>query len=303
MVMRGGIWPVEIKSRPQDEANRQTVSIRYVTPGYFSVMGIPLRMGRDVAESDTRESSMIALVSDSFVKRYWPGEDPVGRQINVANFDRTVIGVVGEIRVRGLERNSEPQVYLSYKQAERVHPFYAPKDLVVRSAGDPSALAPALRRIIKAADPAQPVSDVRLMNEIVEGETATRTVQVRVLGAFALVAFLLAAIGIHGLLAFAVSSRSQEIGVRIALGARPGDILSMILREGLLLAVAGIVIGAGLAYGAGRAMQSLLAGVNPADLATFGAAIALALVMTLVGSLLPAVRAVRIDPLNALRAD
>jgi predicted permease len=303
MVMRGGIWPVEIKSRPQDEANRQTVSIRYVTPGYFSVMGIPLRMGRDVAESDTRESSMIALVSDSFVKRYWPGEDPVGRQINVANFDRTVIGVVGEIRVRGLERNSEPQVYLSYKQAERVHPFYAPKDLVVRSAGDAAALAPALRRIIKAADPAQPVSDVRLMNEIVEGETATRTVQVRVLGAFALVAFLLAAIGIHGLLAFAVSSRSQEIGVRIALGARPGDILSMILREGLLLAVAGIVIGAGLAYGAGRAMQSLLAGVNPADLATFGAAIALALVMTLVGSLLPAVRAVRIDPLNALRAD
>jgi putative ABC transport system permease protein len=303
MVMRGGIWPVDIKSRPQDEANRQTVSIRYVTPGFFSTMGIPLRMGRDVAESDTRESSMVALVSDSFVKRYWPGEAPVGRQINVANFDRTVIGVVGEIRVRGLERNSEPQVYLSYKQAERVSPFYAPKDLVVRSAGDAAALAPALRRIIKEADPAQPVSDVRLMNEIVEGETATRTVQVRVLGAFALVAFLLAAIGIHGLLAFAVSSRSQEIGVRIALGARPGDILSMILREGVLLAAAGIVIGAGLAYGAGRAMQSLLAGVNPADFATFGAAIALALVMTLVGSLLPAVRAVRIDPLNALRAD
>jgi len=208
-----------------------------------------------------------------------------------------------EIRVRGLERNSEPQVYLSYKQAERVHPFYAPKDLVVRSAGDPAALAPALRRIIKEADPAQPVSDVRLMNEIVEGETATRTVQVRVLGAFALVAFLLAAIGIHGLLAFAVSSRSQEIGVRMALGARPGDILSMILREGLLLAAAGIVIGAGLAYGAGRAMQSLLAGVDPADFETFSAAVVLALVMTLAGSLLPAVRAVRIDPLNALRAD
>ncbi|HEV8145484.1 MAG TPA: ABC transporter permease [Bryobacteraceae bacterium] len=303
MVMRGGIWPVDIKSRPQDEANRQTVSIRYVTPGFFSAMGIPLRMGRDVAESDTRESSPVALVSDSFVKRYWPSEDPVGRQINVANFDRTVIGVVGEIRVRGLERNSEPQVYLSYKQAERVHPFYAPKDLVVRSAGDPAALAPALRRIIKEADPAQPVSDVRLMNEIVEGETATRTVQVRVLGAFALVAFLLAAIGIHGLLAFAVSSRSQEIGVRMALGARPGDILSMILREGLLLAAVGIVIGAGLAYGAGRAMQSLLAGVGPADFETFSAAVVLALVMTLAGSLLPAMRAVRIDPLNALRAD
>lgn len=141
------------------------------------------------------------------------------------------------------------------------------------------------------------------MGDIVELETATRSVQVRVLGAFALVAFLLAAIGIHGLLAFAVSSRSQEIGVRIALGARPGDILSMILREGVLLAAGGIVIGAGVAYLAAKAMQSLLAGVDPADTQTFGAAIALALVMTLLGSLLPALRAVRVDPLTALRAD
>jgi len=303
MVMRGGIWPVDIKSKPQEEANRQTASLRFVTPGFFTVMGIPLRLGRDVAESDTRDAPLVALVSDSFVRRYWPGENPIGRQINFGNFDRTVIGVVGEVRVRGLERSSEPQVYLSYRQPDGVSTWFAPKDLVLRSSGDPASLAPALRRIVRDADPSQPVSEVRLLTNIVDNETATRSVQVRVLGAFALVAFLLAAIGIHGLLAFAVSSRSQEIGVRIALGARPGDILSMILREGVLLAAAGIVIGAGLAYGAGRAMQSLLAGVNPGDLETFGAAIALALVMTLVGSLLPAVRAVRIDPLNALRAD
>jgi putative ABC transport system permease protein len=164
-------------------------------------------------------------------------------------------------------------------------------------------LAPLVRRIVSEADPVQPVSDVRLLTDIVDGETATRAVQVRVLGAFALVAFLLAAIGIHGLLAFAVSSRSQEIGVRIALGARTGDILSMILREGLVLAAAGIGAGAGLAYLAGRALQSLLAGVSPGDVSTYSAAIGLAFVMTLAGSFLPALRAVRVDPLSALRAD
>jgi putative ABC transport system permease protein len=205
--------------------------------------------------------------------------------------------------VRGLERNSEPQIYLAYQQPNGVSPWYAPKDLVLRASGDATMLAPLVRRIVSEADPVQPVSDVRLLTDIVDGETATRAVQVRVLGAFALVAFLLAAIGIHGLLAFAVSSRSQEIGVRIALGARTGDILSMILREGLVLAAAGIGAGAGLAYLAGRALQSLLAGVSPGDVSTYSAAIGLAFVMTLAGSFLPALRAVRVDPLSALRAD
>jgi predicted permease len=303
IVMRGGIWPVDIKSRPVEPANRQTASLRFVTPGFFSVMGIPVRAGRDVAESDTLNAPYVAVVSEAFVCRYFPNEDPLGRQINFGNNDRSIVGVVGDIRVRGLERNSEPQIYLAYQQPNGVSPWYAPKDLVLRASGDATMLAPLVRRIVSEADPVQPVSDVRLLTDIVDGETATRAVQVRVLGAFALVAFLLAAIGIHGLLAFAVSSRSQEIGVRIALGARTGDILSMILREGLVLAAAGIGAGAGLAYLAGRALQSLLAGVSPGDVSTYSAAIGLAFVMTLAGSFLPALRAVRVDPLSALRAD
>jgi putative ABC transport system permease protein len=164
-------------------------------------------------------------------------------------------------------------------------------------------LVPSIRQIVQSADREQPISDVRTLGEIVEDETVSRSLLVRVLGAFAAIAFLLAAIGIHGLLSFAVSQRSQEIGVRIALGARSGNILAMVLRQGMLLSVAGLLPGVALAYTAGRAMESLLAGVKPADAVTFTAAVGLCLVMSLVGSLLPALRAVRVDPLTVIRSE
>jgi ABC-type antimicrobial peptide transport system permease subunit len=144
---------------------------------------------------------------------------------------------------------------------------------------------------------------VQTLTEIVESNTASRRVQARVLGAFAAIALLLAAVGIHGLLSFSVSQRTQEIGVRMALGAKSGQILSLILRESSRLAIAGVVLGAGLGYGAGCAMQSLLAGLDPGDAATFATAMALAAMMTLAGSLIPTVRAVRVDPAVALRAE
>ncbi len=164
-------------------------------------------------------------------------------------------------------------------------------------------LLPAVRRIVRAADPEQPISDVRTLSEIVADETASRAVQVRVLGAFAAIAFLLAAIGIYGLLSFAVAERAHEIGVRMALGARAGKILGMVLRQGALLAAAGAIPGAALAYLAGRAMASLLAGLDPGDAATFLAAVGLCLLMTLFGSLWPALRAVRVDPIRVIRKE
>jgi predicted permease len=275
-----------------------------VTPGFFATLGIPIRQGRDVSESDTADSPFVAVVSESFVRQYWPGEDPLARRFRFASKDRTVVGVVGDIRVRGLETTSEPQVYLPHQQvADGNLIAYPPKDLAVRSSGEAAALLPAIRRIVARADPQQPISDVRALADIVDAETAPRSVQVWVLGSFAAVAIFLAAIGIHGLLAFAVSSRAQEIGVRIALGAQKRDILRLVLREGLLLAAAGTVVGVGLAYAAGRALEALLAGVSPRDGATFVAAVGLAFVMTIVGSLLPALRAVRVDPLTAIRAE
>jgi predicted permease len=303
LVMGGGIWPVQIQGHPQDVANRRTASLRFVTPGFFSTMGIPLLAGRDVRQTDSHHAPFVALVSQSFVRRYWPNEDPIGRHIDIGNNDRTVIGVVGEIHVRGLERSSEPQVYVSWQQADGASPWYAPKDLVVRTTGDPRSLVSSLRHIIHEADPEQPVSDVRPLTEIVEADTASRRVQLAVLGAFGTMALLLAAVGIHGLLAFAVASRTQEIGVRIALGAQQADIVSMTLGEAFKLAAMGIVTGVVLAYGAGRMLQSLLAGVKPWDVATFVMAIALALAMTAAGSLLPAIRAIRVDPTTAMRAE
>ena len=164
-------------------------------------------------------------------------------------------------------------------------------------------LVPAIRQIVQSADREEPISDVRTLGEIVEEQTASRSLQLRLLGAFAAIAFLLAAVGIHGLLSFVVSQRSQEIGVRIALGAQSGNILTMVLRQGILLSVAGLLPGVALAYAAGRAMESLLAGVQPADAITFVAAVGLCLVMSLAGSLLPALRAVRVDPLAVIRSE
>ena len=302
MTLRGGIWPVSVNGEVLTRSENRTASLRYVEPDFFQTLEIPIRMGRDVNETDTRESLYVAVVSESFVRRYWPGENPLGQRFQFAFKERTVVGVVGDVRVRGLERESEPQVYLPDQQVEdRWLTWYAPKDLVVRSASAPEALLPAVRRILQDADPEQPISDVRTLADVVAADTAPRQAQVRVLGAFAALAFLLAAIGIHGLLSFTVSQRTQEIGVRMALGAQRFNILAMILRESFALAAAGVACGVAGGYAAGRAMEALLAGVPPADTTIFCAAVALSLGMTMLGSLIPSLRAVRVDPASVIR--
>ena len=303
LVQGGGIWPVEIEGHPLDVAQRPTVSLRFVTPGFFATMGIPIRAGRDIREDDIHKQPYVAVVSQAFVERHWRGLDPIGRHFTIADIPRTVVGVVGDIHVRGLERASEPQVYLSWQQPDNVSTWYAPKDLVVRTSGDPILLAPALRRIIHQADPEVPISEVRSLDAIVTAETESRRVQLAVLGAFGGVAFLLAAVGIHSLLAFSVSQRTQEIGVRMALGAQSHNILAMTLSHGLKLAVFGVVAGLAVAFVESQWLSSLLFGVTPHDTATFAAAAGLALVMTLAGSLIPTLRAVRIDPTTAIRSE
>ncbi len=174
---------------------------------------------------------------------------------------------------------------------------------MIRASGDPRLLLPAVRRIIQSADPEQPVSDVRMLSEIVQDDTAPRAIQVRIVGAFAALAFLLAGIGIHGLLSFSVSARSSEIAVRIALGAQPRNILRIVLQDSFLLAASGVMLGVVLASAAGRAMQALLAGIAPADAATFLSAACLCFFMTQAGSLAPALQALRVDAITAIRAE
>lgn len=302
MVMRGGIWPVIVGGDTSDVVHN--ASSRFVTPGFFAAMGIPLLQGRDVSESDTIDKPFATVVSASFVKRYWPGQNPLGKHFDFGRHDRMVVGVVSDIRVRGFEQSSEPQVYMAYKQVnDGWYSYYTPKDLVVQSSVSGETLLPAIRRIVHSADPDQPIANIQMMSEIVAGETATRDLQVKVLGAFALVAFLLAGVGIHGLLSFAVSQRTQEIGVRIALGAQSSDIVTLIIGRSVILAIVGITAGLALAYASARAMESLLAGVQPGDPATFITAIGLCLLMALLGSLLPTLRAVRVDPISAIRME
>jgi putative ABC transport system permease protein len=301
----GGIWSVRVEGAPPlPERSGPTASLRFVTPGYFAAMGIPLLTGRDVAESDGFEAPFVAVVSESFVRQHWPGQEPLGRRFSFALRERLVVGVAGDVRVRGLERESEPQVYVPYQQVpDGGLTFYAPKELVVRAASDPAPLAGALRRVVRKADPELPVAALRSLGEVVDTQTAPRRTQLRVLGAFAALALLLAGVGIHGLLSYAVSQRTSEFGLRLALGARGGDLLGLVLRQGLRLAGAGGLLGLPLAYAAARGMEALLAGVRPGDPATFLAATLVALLTTLSGSLVPAVRALRVDPTSALRVE
>jgi hypothetical protein len=250
-------------------------------------------------------------VSERFVQAYLDGQEPTGRtfQFGPAG-QRTIVGVVGEVRVRGLESRSEPQVYLAYQQQrDNATLGYMPKDLVVRldagQAGERhmGVLTTAIRRIVASVDPDQPIADIQPLAAIVDGETAARATQVRVLGAFAALACLLAAVGLHGLLAFIVSARAREFGVRLALGAEPREILTLVARRGLGLGIAGVAVGVVVAYFAGRSMESLLVGVNPGDAPVLAIAISVSLGMTLAGSLLPAIRASRTSPAEAMRAE
>jgi predicted permease len=297
-------FPIVLEGEAPDAASTRRASLRFLTPGYFAAMGIPLRRGRDITDSDTADAPRVAIVSESFARVFWPNQDPIGRSFTVAQDTRTVVGVVGNVRVRGIESPSEPQVYLPSRQMPDGYlVYYAPRDLAILSRLPAESLTPAVREIVARADPAQPVSNVRLLTDILDEETAPRTAQINVLGAFTAVALLLAGIGIHGLLSFAVSQRAPEIGVRMAMGAEPGNILRMVLGESLVLSGAGIAIGVALAYAAARAMEALLAGISPRDPASFAAAIGVALAMTLLGCALPAWRAVRIDPMIVMRSE
>lgn len=304
MVVTGLVTGVDMPGQPAPGARSGGISHRWVTSQYFKTMGIPLIRGRDVDETDTRDRAGVAVVSAAFVDRHWPGQDPIGKSFGHRGLTRTVVGVVGNVKVRGLERNIEPQMYLPAQQIRDGLPSnFDPNDLVVRHSGQTEDLVAAIRQIVHDADPEQPISDVRTMDDVLAGETATRRAQLQVIGVLAAVAIVLCGVGLYGLLAYTVSQRSQEIGVRLALGAEPARVGRMILADGMRLASIGIVPGVLGAYFAGRGMSAMLFGVAPSDPATFGTAVGVALLMAFAGSVVPALRAVRVSPMSVLRAD
>jgi predicted permease len=301
LVLGAGIMQITVPGIESNPATTPRASIRFVTLEYLATMRIPLRRGRFVDERDNAAAAPAATISESLAERLWPGQDPIGRQITIFNSTRTVVGVSGDIVVRGLERTSEPQIYMSPEQLAPFSIFYAPRDLVVRASGDAMALAPAIRRIVHDADPEQPVTNLRLFDDVVAEQTASRRDQLIVLGLFAAVAFLLAAVGIHGLLSYTVRSRTSEVGIRIALGAARSAIVRMFLRQGIALGVMGVVVAMPIAYAAGRAMNALLFGLSAADPSVYLIAGAVGLIMTIASSVIPAVRAAGIDPAITIR--
>jgi predicted lysophospholipase L1 biosynthesis ABC-type transport system permease subunit len=269
----------------------------------FGAMGIQLHEGRDVVDSDTLDAPLVAVVSQSFVRQYLPGLDPIGRQFDFADAKRRIVGVVGNVRVRGLERESEPQVYLPHDQMPLRGRFgYSPRELVVKASVPPDTLLAPIRGIVRQIDPELPLS-MRTFDDIVAEQTGGRMAHIGVVGMFAALSLLLAGIGVHGVLSFAVSQRIPEFGVRIALGASPGRILAMVIRDGVVMASIGCILGLLLGYSVGRSMQSVLAGVQPGDIPTFASAMFLVFVMTVTGSFLPAVRAIRVNPTMSIRTE
>jgi putative ABC transport system permease protein len=305
MVMTGRITGVVIPGREASSLYRSEIaSIRFVTPQYFHTMAIPLLRGRDLEDGDIQGRAPVAVISESFARTYWPEQDPIGRTFESRGGTRTVVGVVGDVRVRGLERESEPQMYVSAGQVpDTAFVNDDPKDLIIRFAGTAGTLLPAVREIVRAADPEQPISDVRTLDDVVAGETATRRAQLNILATLAAIAMLLSGVGIYGLLAYTVTQRSREIGVRLALGAEPASVARMIVWQGMKLALVGLVPGVLAAYWAARGMRTLLFGVEPADPATVLVVVGLVLFMTLAGSLLPVLRAVRVKPVLVLKAE
>ena len=307
LVMRGGIRSIVVPGITEAGNDRETASIRYVSSQYFETLQIPLVRGRDFNESDVTDGVQVAVVSEAFVKRYWPNEDPLGKRFLIGlqqPEERTIVGVVGDIHVRGLERQSEPQFYLPATQPGDANVGgFMPKDLVVRTSVPPMSLVSTIKGIIRSVDVEQSVSNVRPLVSVVAEETAPRVTQLRILVVLSAIALLIAAVGIHGLLTFTVSARFHELGVRRALGAPVQGIIGLVLREGLALATIGIALGVFSAWAAARTMGAILAGVEPQDPLTISVAAGLCFTIAIVSCLRPAHKAAKVDPLSALRTD
>jgi putative ABC transport system permease protein len=273
---------------------------RTASPDYFSVMGIPLLRGRAFEDADREGRPMVAIASNTMAARFWQGRDPIGQhfQINVPGPEYTIVGVVGDVRSASLEVKPQPTVYVPYRQD--AFPFMT---LVIKTPATASSLTNAVRAAIWEVDKDQPVGALLTMDEQLSHSMQRRRFSVTLLTIFGSVAALLAAVGLYGVLAFIVSQRRREIGVRIALGATGRDVITDVLGHGLRLAGLGMAIGLALALAVTRLMSALLFGTSPTDVATFAGAATLLSVIAVTASLIPALRASRVDPLVALREE
>jgi len=272
--------------------------------GYFRSLGIPLVHGRLFDERDAMDAPHVAVISQAMARATWPNQEPLGHTIEFGNMDGdprllTVVGVVGDVREESLERRPRPTVYVSYRQRPQKTESF---DVVLRTAVDPASVLPAARAIVRGLDPAVPPS-FDTFTRVFARSLAARRFNLVLVGIFASTALLLAVIGTYGVMAYAVARRTREVGVRMALGARAGDVLRLVLVQGVGAAAAGVALGIAGAAVLTRTMRSLLYGVTATDPVTFIAVALLLALVAVAASYIPARRATQVDPLIALRSD
>ena len=289
-----------IEGREGSANDKLIADFNIITPGYLDVLGIPLRAGRDFDRRDTPESPKSALINESLARRYWPKGDAVGHRVS---FDQgktwtQILGVVGDVHEHGLDQPPTDFIYVPFSQ----YPTNGPS-LLARTAGDPMAIARTVVQRLYEVDPNQPAGMIQSLEQYRADSIAAPRLTANLLGLFALLALAIAAAGIGGVMALAVSQRTHEIGVRMAIGARPGEIVRMILSQGMSLALLGVTIGLAAAFGLTGAVKSLLFQVPPNDPATFFGVAAVLALAALVACYLPARRAAQVDPLRALRTE
>ncbi|HEX7138152.1 MAG TPA: ADOP family duplicated permease, partial [Vicinamibacterales bacterium] len=289
-----------------DSVNEPSAGMRVVTRGYFSTLKIPLRSGRLFDARDNAGSAEVVMINEEAARRYWPDSNPIGQQIKVGvrlvsgipSGQKTIVGVVGDVKYGGLDLAAPPEVYLPYAQQ--------PVDsltIAIRTRGDPASIVPTARAELASLDRDLPIADIKPMEALIGRSIAERRFTMLLLAAFAAVALTLAAIGVYGVLAYVVSQRTREIGLRMAIGATASDVVQLFVREGVLLAFVGLLAGLVAAAAASRVLASMLFDVGSADPLTFVAATGVLVVAAFVASYLPARRAAHVDPMEALRAE
>jgi putative ABC transport system permease protein len=287
-----------IEGRPAPPPNQEPSAwFNSVSADYFQAMQLHMVKGRTFSETDNDKSPLVAIISETMARKYWPNEDPMGKRIGRGPDKwREIVGVVRDVKHFGLDSDAPPTMYFPMRQVPA-----RGMDLVVRTSGDPLSMAPVLRQQVWAGDRNLAIANLGTMKDLVSSSITQQRFILTLLACFAALALLLAAVGIYGVMSYAVTQRTHEIGIRMALGARVGDVLRLVVRQGLVLTLIGVAIGIALAFSLTRLMKSLLFDVAPTDALTF-AIVALALVLVaLLACLIPARRATKVDPLIALR--
>jgi putative ABC transport system permease protein len=302
---------IQIDDRPMPEGQGQAPQVRSITPGYFRAMGIPMIKGREFDAHDVNDGQLVVIVSRSMANKYWPGEtDVIGKrvthnagiprerqQVVGGPGSRVVVGVVEDVKHLGLDESEVPMMYEPHTQ----QPSYHTMRLVVRADADAAALARSVRAELTQMDSEVPLSQVAALSTALDQSVARPRLRAALLGLFALLALALAAIGVYGVVSYLVGQRTQEIGVRRALGARAVDVMGMLVREAMRPVAIGIAVGVAGAFGLTRALSAMLFGISPTDAITYVVACSVLALAALLASVVPARRALRVDPITAVR--